>query len=246
MKLIIATCDKTSWILKAFEFLMDRYCPEITDIYVLGYSKFPELSEKYHCISLSSEQKSINEWCGNLHDYISKMDEEYVTFGLEDLLPIKPINYDILSSGFNLMSDDKSIVRYELGTGHCWHKWTKEVYSEPEYSFYKYGKDSLYRISTQWAIWNREYLLSYLKHGWSAWNFKIEGSKIAATDGKNVIASSGQYAWEWVHSALSGKYPDMVNVQGIDRTYVEEMIVLGILERDKLQLGIELTSPKYL
>ena len=61
----------------------------------------------------------------------------------------------------------------------------------------------------------------------------------------DVIATQDEYALEWVHSALSSKYPDMVNVAGIQHSDVEEMIALGLLDRNKLQLGIEPDSPRY-
>ena len=242
MKVIVATSDKTSHILPAFEFLMDKYCPELSDIYILGYSVFPKLGDKYRCISLHHEQKSIQDWCGRLHDYIAQFDDEYVIFGLEDLLPVQPIDYEIFNAGYGIMKMNSQIARYELGIGHCWHVDITPIENSP---FYLYGKKSLYRISTQWAIWRRAYLLEYLKHGWSAWDFEIEGSRIAATDGRDVMCGNFAHAWHWVHSALSGKYPDKVNVMDIKRSDIEEMIALGILDRSKLQVGIELNSPAY-
>lgn len=242
MKVLVATSDKTSHILTAFEYLMDKYCPELIDIEILGYGVFPKLGEKYNIISLHSHQKSINEWCERLHKHITTLPDEYVIFGLEDLLPVRPINYKTFNLGFELMQLNSSVGRYELGTGHCWHSNTSELNGTP---FYLYGSESLYRISTQWAIWRREYLLEYLRNAWSAWDFEIEGSRIASIDGRDVICSYKDHAWHWVHSALSGKYPDMVNVIDIDRKDVEDMIAIGILQRDKLQLGIDLNSPRY-
>lgn len=243
MKVLVATCDKTSHILTAFEYLMDKYCPELDDIHILGYGVFPKLGDKYKCVSLHKEQHSINEWCERLHKYIAGLDDEYVIFGLEDLLPVRPINYDTFDLGFELMKMYNHIGRFELGTGHCWHfNSNQNIENTP---FYIYGNKSLYRISTQWAIWRREYLLEYLRKGWSAWDFEVQGSTIAVEDGRDVICGYKDHAWHWVHSALSGKYPDMVNVMDIDRNDVEDMIAKGILQRDKLQVGIDINSPRY-
>lgn len=242
MKVLVATSDKTSHILTAFEYLMDKYCPELTDIEILGYGVFPKLGDKYKCISLHSHQKSINEWCERLHKHIAKLPDEFVMFGLEDLLLVRPINYDTFDKGFELMKLNRNIARYELGTGHCWHEVTNPIENSP---FYLYGTESLYRISTQWAIWRKDYLLEYLRQGWSAWDFEIEGSRIAATDGRDVMCGYSDHAWHWVHSALSGKYPDMVNVIDIERNDVEDMIEKGILKREQLQVGIHIDSPQY-
>jgi hypothetical protein len=241
MKWIISTCDSLSYILKPYAWLMDKYLPEITDIVVLGYSVFPELPEKFKCVSLAPNQVSLDTWTRNLYNYFKNIEDEFVIFTLEDLLPIRGMWYSIFEEGFFLMAKNKSVGRYELGTGHCWHKETNRMNN----LFYSYGHESLYRISTQTAIWRTQYLLQYLDHDWTPWQFEIEGSKLAQQDPYTVIATQYEYALEWVHSALSGKYPDMVNVQGIKHEDVEEMIALGLLDRTKLQLGIDINSPRY-
>jgi hypothetical protein len=240
IKWCIATSDNLSYILKPYAWLMDKYLPEITDINILGYSVFPELPYKYDCVSLEEKQVSLDTWTRNLYNYFKYVQDEYVVFGLEDLLPIRSINYDTFEDGLLRMELDDRIGRYELGTGHCWHKKVVQMGN-----FYEYGYESLYRISTQTAIWRTEYLLQYLNNDWTPWQFEVEGSKIAQSDGRKVIASKFDFALEWVHSALSGKYPDMINVQGIQHSDVEEMIALGLLDRNKLQLGIDINSPRY-
>jgi len=248
MKWLIATSDSLSYILKPYAWLMDKYLPEITDIHVLGYSVFPELPAKFKCVSLAPEQVSLDTWTRNLYNYIKDIEDEFVVFTLEDLLPIRSINYEIYTAGLASMILDKNIGRYEIGTGHCWHTFDPncDFYkSSDKFSIYKYGYNSLYRISTQTAIWRTEYLLQYLNNDWTPWQFEIEGSKLAQTDSKDVIATQHKFALEWVHSALSSKYPDMVNVAGIQHRDVEEMIALGLLDRNKLQLGIDINSPRY-
>jgi len=242
MKWCIATSDSLSYILKPYAWLMDKYLPEITDINILGYSVFPELPYKYDCVSLEEIQVTLDTWTRNLYNYFQHVRDEFVVFTLEDLLPIRSINYAVFNTAFQYMQDNEKVGRYELGTGHCWHKDINYVDID---NIYEYGYNSLYRISTQTAIWRTEYLLEYLNHDWSPWQFEVEGSKIAQTDGKVVIATEKNYALEWVHSALSSKYPDMINVQGIKHEDVEEMIALGLLDRNKLQLGIEINSPRY-
>ncbi len=248
MKWLISTSDSLSYILKPYAWLMDKYLPEITDIHVLGYSVFPELPERFNCVSLAPEQVSLDTWTRNLYNYIKDIEDEFVVFTLEDLLPIRTIDYKILDVAFELMKKRSSAGRYELGTGHCWHDWDLNRYLfeiSKNFSVYEYGYKSLYRISTQTSIWRTRYLLRYLDNDWTPWQFEIEGSKIAQDDPYNIIATQHKYALEWVHSALSSKYPDMINVAGIQHSDVEEMIELGLLDRNKLQLGIDINSPRY-
>jgi hypothetical protein len=165
MKWLIATSDNLSYILKPYAWLMDKYLPEITDIHVLGYSVFPELPEKFKCVSLAEKQISLDTWTRNLYNYIKDIEDEFVVFTLEDLLPIRSIDYEIYDGAFEIMKNNSSIGRYELGTGHCWHNWDVNNHffeTSERFSVYLYGYESLYRISTQTSIWRRKYLLQYL------------------------------------------------------------------------------------
>jgi hypothetical protein len=245
MRIFIATCDSLSYILRPYAWLMDKYCLGWNDIQVLGYSVFPQLPERFHCVSLAPEQIGLNSWTRNLYNYFVSIDDEFVIFGLEDFLPVCPFDMDVLMTAFAIMVKDPNIGRYELGTGHCWHKETTDIYTGKNFTVYEYGFDSLYRISTQNSIWRRRYLLQYLNFDRTPWEFEVEGSREAQHDGVEVIATHGRSAWRWDFSALSGKYPDKVNIEGINRDDIEQMIGLGLLQRDKLQVGIELNSPLY-
>lgn len=243
MKVYLATSDNTSWALTIFQHLADKYLPN-AEFIVLGYNEFPTLPSTYKCISLSPKQESLNVWSYNLYLILKEETDEYVMFGLEDFFPTRPLYTDVFNSCLEFMKTHNS-VRYEMGEGHPWHPSKKQVAFFPDYHIYEYNQTSLYRISTQFSVWNTEYLLYHLKQRFSPWDFELEGSRIAMNDGKQIIASSPKYALHWVHSGLSGKYPDKVNVVGIKREDVEEMISKGLLQRDKLQLGIEHNSPLY-
>lgn len=155
------------------------------------------------------------------------------------------ITFAQINVGTNFQITGQIPIDKRMGEGHPWHPSKKQVAFFPDYHIYEYNQTSLYRISTQFSVWNTEYLLYHLKQRFSPWDFELEGSRIAMNDGKQIIASSPKYALHWVHSGLSGKYPDKVNVVGIKREDVEEMISKGLLQRDKLQLGIEHNSPLY-
>lgn len=246
MNFYLATSDKTSHILTAFAWLADKYIPEIENIFVLGYSSFPSLPERYKCISLAPVQNSRAEWAPNLLKYISSIKDEYIIFGLEDFLITRSIDYEIFNTAFEYMKSHPKVVRYELGEGHPWHPIKNTIASYSNYRIYEYDQTSLYRISTQFSIWRTSYLVEALTGRTDPWNFELEGSKIAMNNNREIIATDIPYALHWVHSALSEKYPNMINVLGIKIEDIESLISLNIFEKNCLQLGIHFNSPRYI
>lgn len=246
MNFYLATSDKTSHILTAFAWLADKYIPEIENIFILGYSVFPSLPERYKCISLAPIQNSGAEWAPNLLKFFSSVEEEFIIFGLDDFLITRSINYEIFNNGFEYMKSHPEVVRYELGEGHSWHPSKTTLVQWPSYRIYKYDQTSLYRISTQFSIWRTSYFVESLTGRTDPWNFELEGSRIAMNNNREIIATDIPYTLHWVSSALSGKYPNMINVLGIKIEDIELLISLNIFNRNCLQLGIDFNSPRYI
>jgi len=248
IKWLIATSDNSSYILKPFAWLFDKHCPEC-EIEILGYSVFPELPERYKCISLAEKQESFNTWAINLYSYIKDIKDEFVIFGLDDFFVTKPVNYNILNSVVEIMERHKRIGRYELGIGHQFHEMVIPYFpqSSKHRNIYKYSSDALYRVSTQFSVWRTEYLLHFLSLGGTPFEFETEGSKYSLNDGYDIIATDNEFAVNHVWSgAISSRHPGMINIEGVNHDDIEEMIALGILDREKLQYGMKVeTNPRY-
>jgi len=237
MNCYIATCDKTSYILQAFCYLADKYIPSLP-VTILGYSQFPALPIRFNLVRLANSQNSPDEWCANLFNYFSQLQDEYLIFGLDDFLPTCALDEAMVTEVLKLKP-----ARYELGNSHCWHK-SKELIAD---TVYQYAQDALYRISTQFSVWRRDYLLRALKAGASPWTFEVNGSKEACNDGELVVATTGKTAWGWVEAgAISSRHPGKVNVAGLSDGDIEELIELGYLDPDTLQLGMKVgENAKY-
>lgn len=242
---IIATSDSTSHILTAYDWLMQKYAPEIVKITVLGYADNPVLSDRYEIIQLADKQITIDNWCSCIHSYTKNITDEFIIFGLDDFLPVKSFDYSVFNEVMNVMKQDDSIVRYELGVGHQWHNSKNIVKDFGDWNIYEYAPDSLYKISTQFSVWRTEYFNFVMDHYWNPWQFEVEGSKNADNYNVKIIATDKKCAWGWVWSgAISGRHPNMVNIAGLNRDDIEELISLGIFEKDKLQYGMEIGQNK--
>ena len=242
MRIIIATSDKTSYILEAFAHQYNKYCDEPID--VLGYSHFPQIN--FPCISLSDTQLHIGNWCKDLYSYIHGIEDEFVIFGLDDFIPTAGFDYEVLNKGLELMIANDRIGRFELGAGHQYHITPPTVIEKCDgFDVYKYAPDALYKISTQFSVWRSDYLLKQLNHDWSPWDFEVIGSREAAMDGYDVIATTGRTAWSWVWAgAISSRHPNRVNISGLKDEDVKEMIALKILNIHHLQYGMEIGQNK--
>ena len=245
IKFYIATSDNSSYILKPFAWLFDKYCPK-WDIEILGYSVFPELPERYKCVSLAQKQESLNTWTSYLYNYFRNVTDEFVIFGLDDFLITQPIDYEIFNLVIEVMKQNKHITRYELGIGHQFHEYKIE-YHYNGMDFYAYSQSAKYRISTQFSLWRTDYLLKHLNHRRTPFEFEAEGSKDATLDYKMIIGTDNRFALNHVWSgAISSRHPGQINIEGIKREDIEEMISLGLLDRSKLQYGMRIeNNPKY-
>lgn len=241
MRIIITTWDSSSHILRNFAYMAEKYIPE-WEVEILGYTIFPNLPRKYKRISVGEVQRS---WALDYHSYVRTIPEDFVIFGTDDLLITRPVDYEVFNEVMKNIHDDKSIGRYELGTGHVWHKERPIIRTYTDWDIYEYGVESEYRISTQLSVWRTAYLLKYLSYNWTAWEFELNGSVMAKHDGKRIIATNGRHAFGWTHCLSTKRYNGFVNVSGIDDSDVEEMISLGFLERGNLILGENIENKKY-
>ena len=49
-----------------------------------------------------------------------------------------------------------------------------------------------YRLCTQWSIWNRDFMLKYLKKGMSAWDFELQGFNNLMDDEYKILGLKGK------------------------------------------------------
>jgi hypothetical protein len=216
---------------------MNKYASEIP-VTILGYSLFPAKLPGARVVSLAYEQTSKSEWAGNLRKFFEGIEDDYLIFGLDDFLPTASFDYEVFTPVMEFVRKNR-VARYELGISHIWHKTKDPLWAGDRYTVYKYAQTALYRVSTQFSVWRRDYLIRHLADGRDPWQFEVDGSSDATNDGELVIATEGRTAWDWVHSgAISSRHPDMVNIAGLDRAVIEEMIAANLLNRDRLQFGM--------
>ena len=68
-----------------------------------------------------------------------------------------------------------------------------------------------YRLCTQWSIWNKDFMLKYLKPGMTAWDFELQGFNDYMNDGYRILGLKGDSAVVHGDAMRSSKSGDIDN-----------------------------------
>ncbi len=240
----IITSDATSEILPAACYLYNKYWADPDKIFgstqnfeVLGNHNPAKLMPKNFQFVKIKDDNNIKKWTRYIYNYIkNNHTEDFFIISLDDYLPndyFKPkIMEELLTFAKN-----KKVGRIALGRLDV-EKWDVAK-SFDGYNIIKLKQNSVYRLSCQTSVWNREYFLKYFNKDWTPWELEIQGSKEAKNDGWKIIGTNGEWVFSWQEeSALSGRWPNMINILGVRPEDVKVCIEKGWFEPFRLQYGI--------
>jgi|TARA_B100000282_G_scaffold296836_1_gene280386 hypothetical protein len=254
-KIYIPICDNNLWVLKIYAFLFEKFWGNEQQVVIMGFSK-PEFSlpDNFSFVSLAKEQiGGAKKWTRYIYNYLSTVEDEYVIFSLEDFFPTCPPRMDLVSDIIELMKKDSSIGRADLTWDSFINVFDKnnKVVHRNQYkqlckirgtSVLNLPKGAPYRISTQPALWKKEYLLKFLDNDWSPWDFEVLGSMASNSMDEKIIACADSsfvnYPTKWVHKGAASRYhEDKINVLGLDVDTIKELVENKLVKEEKLQWG---------
>ena len=235
----LAACDNYLHALRATHYLFQQFWPD-AQVVVLGYKKPTfEFSENWSFISMGSDP-GVQQWSNGIIDYFNSIDDTHIIFGVEDHPPIKPVRTNIIDKLLHLMDDPKvgKITLTEDLTNRAY-----EFHSINEGTqIIKTAQNADYRLSTQYAIWQKDYFLKYLRRNIDPWDFEVNGSVRAKNDGYDIVGTCGQIGQDYaIHSCEAirkGKYDQPMQFfnlscrphhMELDEVYIKEMQEKGII-----------------
>jgi len=124
------------------------------------------LPEWFDCFYLN-HVGSVREWSNYICNFLLYLEDKYIIFSLDDYLISNKINEIDFVNAWDEMHED-SVVCVKL----CYS--TEQEHEE-------------YPVTTQYCIWNREFLIWLLAQVSNPWEFEIHGSMIFRASGKKVI-----------------------------------------------------------
>jgi hypothetical protein len=225
LNMYIPIRDETSYMIKYYQYLFNKYWGSHTQVYFLGY-KVPEikLDENMHFVSLADKRGSDPKaWSKPLIDFFQSIEDEYFYFSLEDLLIIRPVDLELLEACKEMMN--QSVGRIDL-----WNSVQFDPGRKGWVSFYKEHKGvnfciqnqnpppSVYRISCSNSIWNRRWFLKTLEPNWSTgdWETKANDGR-NNNDGYDVLSTIDRWTPTVVHS-LCKHWRGKLNLYGMLQT----------------------------
>lgn len=141
----------------------------------------------------------LDGWSKYVAGFLVYLTDDKVIFALDDYLIAAPIDMEM----------------YQCAEREIW---SDVVSAKLCKSTYEEHRD--YSVTTQYTIWNREYLIALLRHPNvnSPWEFELNGSKIM--NRKTILRTCIDY---FTNSSLSARW-EGVNLEGLkeeDVTYIK-------------------------
>jgi hypothetical protein len=143
----------------------------------------------------------IDEWSDYVAGFLKYLTDEKVIFALDDYLVSGPIDMEVFKEANEALGG--SLINAKLC--ECSEQDQRE-----------------YPCTTQYTIWDREFLIQILSFVKTPWQFELDGSKILTqVGGQTILRPCIPY---FTNSSLSGRW-EGVNFEGLkeeDLNYIKE------------------------
>lgn len=112
-------------------------------------------------------------WGKRLIETLKRIDTKYILFALDDFYLDQPVRVEELQKCYDYMEQNSEIAYFSfLPTND-----KNNVASTKYIGFEKRSQNGDYRLNCQFALWNRESLLSFIRPHESPWEWELYGSK---------------------------------------------------------------------
>lgn len=175
--LLVSSCDKYSTAWFPFFELIKYNWPGHPQKIVLNTETI-NYSHKGLSIETITEPYINSTWSQRLLNCLNKITTDYIIFSLEDFFIQCPIKEDILEYCLEKMKNNPKIACFRLKASN--EKNLKKSEYDP---FYLADESVPYRLDTQFSIWRKEILISFINEKESPWEFEGKGTeRIKGTD----------------------------------------------------------------
>jgi hypothetical protein len=249
MKIILAGHQESKKIILATSYLLKKYLPKnYFDIYFLNYGNFDKKLEIGTYVSLDQKQfGGSDSWCKYLKDYLSKINDKFIIFGLDDYFLSKKINLKATLDMLSFLKKNDNVIGAKLGITPSQRHWDYKLKKRTH--IYIMKNNALYPVTTQLTIWKKSYLIEILscykkiknffpyRKIRTPWEFENNGSAYAQKKLYKLIGSK-KMPWKYCESsALSSRNQNKVNIFGLRYKDVNTLINKKFLNKKDLILG---------
>jgi len=165
MKIIVSTCDEHGWLIPVFMYFYRKYWPDNpykTDI----------VTEKKHIDGSVFYTRGV-AWSSGILEYIKQSKEQKFLLFLEDLLIRKMVDTERIRMAEKLCTGDVGYVRVSnVPTGY----FLNHSKSGAIKGFRQYSLNRRFSAGLQPSIYQKKYLLDYLRKGETPWQTEQNGA----------------------------------------------------------------------
>jgi hypothetical protein len=249
MKIILAGHQESKKIILATSYLLKKYLPKnYFDIYFLNYGNFDKKLEIGTYVSLDQKQfGGSDSWCKYLKDYLSKINDKFIIFGLDDYFLSKKINLKATLDMLSFLKKHDNVIGAKLGITPSQRHWDYNVKKGTH--IYIMKNSAVYLATTQFTIWKRSCLVEVLscykkikrlfpyRKINNPWEFENNGTEYVQKKLYRVIGSK-KMPWKYCEaSALSSRHPNRINVFALSHQDISELINKKYFQKKDLILG---------
>lgn len=226
--LIVSTSDAYAHIVPIWIHLYQTYWNDPDQrVEIVGYKKPDiELPENFTFVSLGKQSGNKKDFSNDLRPYFARQEKLFFWF-FEDSFIRETVRLDRLEVLYKLFQNN-SIGRIEL-TGENQQHHTLPFETIDDINIYQTPPRSQYRLSTQPAIWNREYLLRYLTPNLSPWDFECQ--RKVDDEFKNV-GMTREDAPIYTNEGVTRHDIFAYNLNGIPQEIIKEMEQKGLITQN--------------
>ena len=168
---------------------------------------------------------------------------------MDDFVVARPVDFNILDACYKAMT--RTVGRIDLQP--LQYARDKEQYCDAqkindvqfiELAQSQTSGNSLYRISAAFSMWNKEYLLKYMKPGLSPWQWELNGSQSAINDGYQILGTKDKWAVKKVELLSDVHWPGVINVSGIRYNDINDLYSIR-KQGDRVYNFSEIYGPRW-
>jgi len=199
LNIYITTSDDYHHCLKPFAFLFNKFWSSDKKVTFLGY-KEPQvkLPLNFDFISLG-EQRGPSYYSEDLRSFYESIDDSHFICTMEDQFILDYVNFDVIDKLSEYLDRDKvgraCLTNSILGDPNIPQGKKHDNYDiQEDYEIIEYNQGSEFRMTTEWTIWNKDYLCKYLPNGLTPWQFESISSNKAKQNGYHLIGCKNKVA----------------------------------------------------
>lgn len=166
MKVVVFSCDTYSWLIPIFSHFYEKNWPDnpYQTVFVTETEKTKEVTT--FCAGKL-------EWANRMIKYLNSCNDETFLLLSVDYIIEKKVDTNRIKRAEGLCKNNIGCVRlFPLDD-----KWSRFLFDTNIEGFKEYPLDKRYSISLQASIWQKEFLLEFLRKGETCWQTEGRGSR---------------------------------------------------------------------